>query len=97
MTRLRGSPSFYGVVADRSGSDVLARLCTDPRTKRIPVVILGADATPGRIKRFLEQGAHDYLRRNAAGERNGAEASTSAPSQITAPESSPDPSGAYRR
>ena len=46
---------------DLSGSDVLARLCTDPRTKHIPVVILSADATPGRIKRLLEQGARDYL------------------------------------
>jgi len=46
---------------DLSGSDVLARLFTDPRTKRIPVVILSADATPGRIKRLLEQGARDYL------------------------------------
>ena len=46
---------------DLSGSDVLARLCTDPRTKQIPVVILSADATPGRIKRLLEQGARDYL------------------------------------
>ena len=46
---------------DLSGSDVLTRLCTDPRTKQIPVVILSADATPGRVKRLLEQGARDYL------------------------------------
>ena len=46
---------------DLPGSDVLARLSTDPRTKRIPVVILSADATPGQIKRLLEQGAREYL------------------------------------
>ncbi len=46
---------------DVPGSDVLTRLLADPRTKGIPVVILSADATPGRISRLLEQGAHAYL------------------------------------
>jgi len=46
---------------DLPGSDVLARLSADPRTRGIPVVILSADATPGQIKRLLEQGAREYL------------------------------------
>ena len=46
---------------DLSGSEVLARLSADPTTKHIPVVILSADATPGRITRLLEQGACAYL------------------------------------
>jgi CheY-like chemotaxis protein len=46
---------------DLPGSEVLARLSADPRTRMIPVVILSADATPGQIKRLLEQGAREYL------------------------------------
>jgi CheY-like chemotaxis protein len=46
---------------DLPGSEVLARLSADPRTTTIPVVILSADATPGQIKRLLEQGAREYL------------------------------------
>jgi len=46
---------------DFPGTDVLAWLSTDPRTKTIPVVILSADATPGQVKRLLEQGAREYL------------------------------------
>jgi signal transduction histidine kinase/CheY-like chemotaxis protein len=46
---------------DLPGSDVLARLAADPRTEAIPVVILSADATPGQIRRLLEQGAREYL------------------------------------
>jgi CheY-like chemotaxis protein len=33
----------------------------DPETRQIPVVILSADATPGRIERLLAQGASRYL------------------------------------
>jgi signal transduction histidine kinase/ActR/RegA family two-component response regulator len=46
---------------DISGSEVLTRLLADPATKAIPVVILSADATPGRMSRLLEQGAQAYL------------------------------------
>jgi len=46
---------------DVPGSEVLTRLLADPKTKAIPVVILSADATPGRRSRLLEQGARAYL------------------------------------
>jgi signal transduction histidine kinase/CheY-like chemotaxis protein len=46
---------------DVPGSEVLSRLLADPTTKAIPVVILSADATPGRMSRLLEQGARAYL------------------------------------
>jgi PAS domain S-box-containing protein len=46
---------------DLPGSEVLARLRDDQRTRDIPVVILSADATPGQITRLLAQGAHAYL------------------------------------
>ncbi len=46
---------------DLHGGEVLARLSADPLTRGIPVVILSADATPGQIKRLLDQGAREYL------------------------------------
>jgi PAS domain S-box-containing protein len=46
---------------DIPGDEVLARLRADPRTAGIPVVVISADATPGRIDRLLEAGAHAYL------------------------------------
>jgi len=46
---------------DMPGDEVLARLLEDPETRDIPVVILSADATPGRIERLLAQGARSYL------------------------------------
>src|SRR2546426_6558450 len=46
---------------DLPGNEVLARLLADPETRGIPVVILSADATPGQIRRLLDQGARDYL------------------------------------
>jgi CheY-like chemotaxis protein len=46
---------------DLPGSEVLARLRDDQRTRDIPVVILSADATSGQITRLLAQGAHAYL------------------------------------
>jgi len=48
-------------LSDVSGDEVLARLRQDPETREIPVVILSADATPGRIERLLAQGARAYL------------------------------------
>jgi signal transduction histidine kinase/ActR/RegA family two-component response regulator len=46
---------------DLPGNEVLARLLADPMMKTIPVVILSADATAGRMTRLLEQGARAYL------------------------------------
>jgi signal transduction histidine kinase/CheY-like chemotaxis protein/CHASE3 domain sensor protein len=46
---------------DMPGHEVLARLKSDPRTRRIPVVVISADATPGQVKRLLEAGAQEYL------------------------------------
>ena len=46
---------------DMPGDEVLAALQADPRTRRIPVVILSADATHGRIERLLAAGARAYL------------------------------------
>jgi PAS domain S-box-containing protein len=46
---------------DVPGDEVLVRLRADPRTAHIPVVVISADATPGRIDRLLRSGAHAYL------------------------------------
>jgi CheY-like chemotaxis protein len=46
---------------DMPGSEVLARLREDSRTREIPVLILSADATPGQVTRLIAQGAHAYL------------------------------------
>jgi CheY-like chemotaxis protein len=46
---------------DIPGSEVLAHLREDQRTRDIPVVILSADATAGQITRLLAQGARAYL------------------------------------
>jgi PAS domain S-box-containing protein len=46
---------------DLPGDEVLSRLRADPRTANIPVVVISADATPGRIDRLMEAGARAYL------------------------------------
>ena len=46
---------------DMPGSDVLARLQSEPATRAIPVVVLSADATSSQIQRLLEAGAIAYL------------------------------------
>jgi PAS domain S-box-containing protein len=46
---------------DMLGDEVLRLLKEDPRTTKIPVVIISADATPGRVRRLLAAGAQDYL------------------------------------
>ena len=46
---------------DMSGEDALRRLKADPATADIPVVVLSADVTPGRIDRILDAGAMGYL------------------------------------
>ena len=43
------------------GEDVLARLHSDPATAGIPVVVVSANAQPGRAKQLLEAGAAEYL------------------------------------
>jgi PAS domain S-box-containing protein len=46
---------------DITGTEVLARLRTEPRTRDIPVVVLSADATKGQVDRLMAVGANDYL------------------------------------
>jgi signal transduction histidine kinase/CheY-like chemotaxis protein len=46
---------------DVPGHEVLHRLRADPETTHIPVVIVSADATEGRIRRLKDAGALDYL------------------------------------
>jgi signal transduction histidine kinase/ActR/RegA family two-component response regulator len=46
---------------DIPGEKVLELLQHDPRTRQIPVVVISADATPGRIKRLLSAGARAFL------------------------------------
>lgn len=46
---------------DQSGDQVLLRLKGDPRTARIPVVVVSADATASHIKAVLAAGASHYL------------------------------------
>ncbi len=46
---------------DLPGTEVLAQLLAEPRTREIPVVILSADATPSQITRLRAQGARAYL------------------------------------
>jgi signal transduction histidine kinase/CheY-like chemotaxis protein len=46
---------------DMSGEEALRRLKSDPATASIPVVVLSADVTPGRIERILDAGAVGYL------------------------------------
>ncbi|HEU0302643.1 MAG TPA: PAS domain S-box protein, partial [Longimicrobium sp.] len=46
---------------DMSGEEVLRRLHSDPRTSRIPVVIISADATRESVERLRAAGADAYL------------------------------------
>ena len=46
---------------DMSGEEALQQLRSDPVTALIPVVILSADASPGRLRRLLDQGASAFL------------------------------------
>ncbi|HLF89301.1 MAG TPA: PAS domain S-box protein, partial [Anaerolineales bacterium] len=46
---------------DITGYQVLHQLKADPQTRKIPVIIISADATPGQIQRLLDAGAQTYL------------------------------------
>ncbi|HEX2188485.1 MAG TPA: PAS domain S-box protein [Longimicrobiaceae bacterium] len=46
---------------DIPGDEVLRRLRADPRTRDVPVVVISADAMPGRVQRLVEQGAFAYV------------------------------------
>ncbi|HEY7766911.1 PAS domain S-box protein [Longimicrobium sp.] len=46
---------------DMDGEQVLAELRADPELRATPVVVISADATPGRVQRLLDAGALDYL------------------------------------
>jgi signal transduction histidine kinase/ActR/RegA family two-component response regulator len=43
------------------GEEALTRLRQEPRTAAIPVIVLSADASPGRIERLIASGAEAYL------------------------------------
>jgi signal transduction histidine kinase/response regulator RpfG family c-di-GMP phosphodiesterase len=46
---------------DMSGEEVLQILRRDPRTEKIPVTVLSADATAAQIGRLMSAGAREYL------------------------------------
>jgi CheY-like chemotaxis protein len=46
---------------DIGGEEVLRLLWTDPQLRRIPVIVLSADATPAQMRRLLASGASAYL------------------------------------
>jgi CheY-like chemotaxis protein/anti-sigma regulatory factor (Ser/Thr protein kinase) len=46
---------------DLDGGEVLIRLRRDPKTEKIPVIVISADATNARIRRLEELGAAAYL------------------------------------
>jgi CheY-like chemotaxis protein len=48
-------------LAGLPAEELLARLRDDPRTAGVPVVVLGAEASPGLAARLLLAGARAYL------------------------------------
>lgn len=46
---------------DMPGEAVLASLRGDPATRDLPVVVISADPSPGRIEELRAAGARDYL------------------------------------
>jgi CheY-like chemotaxis protein len=46
---------------DMDGEELLGRLRADARTRHIPVIVMSADASRGRVRRLLEAGARAYL------------------------------------
>jgi DNA-binding response OmpR family regulator len=46
---------------DTSGEDLLRQLKGHPSTAKLPVAVMSADASPGRMARLIEAGAIDYI------------------------------------
>jgi CheY-like chemotaxis protein len=46
---------------DMTGQEVLRRLRAEPRTARVPVAILSADARPSLIQELLDRGVRAFL------------------------------------
>jgi CheY-like chemotaxis protein len=46
---------------DMHGGEVLRRLRADPRTARVPVVVISADATPRTVEALRAGGADAFL------------------------------------
>lgn len=46
---------------DMSGEEMLRRLRAEPGTAHTPILIVSADASPGRVERLMGQGASGYL------------------------------------
>ena len=46
---------------DIQGDEIMRQLRVDPRTERIPIVMISADATPEQVERLRRSGANDYL------------------------------------
>jgi PAS domain S-box-containing protein len=46
---------------DITGEQVLAELTSTPETAAIPVIVVSAAASKGRVQRLRQRGAHDYL------------------------------------
>jgi CheY-like chemotaxis protein len=46
---------------DMPGQEVLRRLRAEPRTAKVPVVILSADARPNLVKELLAKGVRAFL------------------------------------
>jgi CheY-like chemotaxis protein len=46
---------------DMPGQEVLRRLRAEPRTARVPVVVLSADARPSLIQELLDRGVRAFL------------------------------------
>ena len=64
MAAIREQPDLILLdlhLPDSSGEEVLQRLLSDPRTARIPVAVLSADATQAHSDRLLRAGAKAYL------------------------------------
>ena len=48
-------------LSDMSEEEVLRRLRAESATENTPIVVIGADATPGRVQRLRDTGASGYL------------------------------------
>jgi len=46
---------------DLDGWDVFSQLQVEEATRKIPVIVLSADATARQVQQFMTAGAHDYL------------------------------------